>query len=186
MTSRLSFRAVWERRKQNEKKVDTGTAGVVIYIRPKGSDIEMLKLSKRADYGLIAVRHLAGQPSSVACSANEIARAYGIPAELLAKILQKLARNGLLISQHGTNGGYVLAKPPSQLTALEVIRAIEGPLLITSCVTERRECGQMLKCTVREPLRHVNDALLKALGAVTISHLGAEQSGLVQIGGSPQ
>jgi Rrf2 family protein len=146
----------------------------------------MLKLSKKADYGLIAVRHLAEQPASVACSAKDIARAYGIPAELLAKILQKLAKNGLLSSQHGTNGGYVLARSPSQITAFEVIRAIEGPLLITSCVTDRRECGQMMKCTVREPLRHVNETLVKALSAVTISSLGAGQSGLVQIGGSFQ
>ena len=144
----------------------------------------MLKLSKKADYGLIAVRHLAERPPSLACSAKDIARAYGIPAELLAKILQKLVKNGLLISQHGTNGGYALAKPPSQITAFEVIRAIEGPLFITSCVTDHRECGQMLKCTVREPLRHVNETLVKALSAVTISSLRTDQSGLVQIGGS--
>src|SRR5208282_6474112 len=108
----------------------------------------MLKLSKKADYGLIAVRHLAQQPLSTACSAKEIARAYGIPTELLAKILQKLAKNGLLVSQHGTNGGYALARPPKEISAFEVIRAIEGPLFITSCVTDKRECGQMTSCTV--------------------------------------
>lgn len=145
----------------------------------------MLKLSKKADYGLIAVRHLAERLPSASCSANEIARTYGIPAELLAKILQKLVRNGLLVSQHGTNGGYALAKLPSEITAFEVIRAIEGPLFITSCVTDRRECGQMTKCTVREPLRKVNETLVKALSAVTISNLTAEDgTGLVQIGGS--
>lgn len=143
----------------------------------------MLKLSKKADYGLIAVRHLAEQTSSAACSAKEIARSYGIPTELLAKILQKLAKNGLIVSQHGTNGGYSLAKRPSEITAFEVIRAIEGPLFITSCVTDRRECGQMLRCTVREPLHRVNDTLVKALGAVTIASLSGEPPGLVQIGG---
>ena len=144
----------------------------------------MLKLSKKADYGLIAVRHLAERPPAAACSANEIARTYGIPAELLAKILQKLVKNGLLVSQHGTNGGYTLAKLPSDITAFEVIRAIEGPLFITSCVTDRRECGQMTKCTVREPLRKVNETLVKALNAVTTSNLATEESGgLVQIGG---
>ncbi len=73
----------------------------------------MLKLTKKADYGLIAVRHLAERFPATACSAKEIARAYGIPTELLAKILQKLAKNGLLVSQHGTNGGYALARRPS-------------------------------------------------------------------------
>ena len=143
----------------------------------------MLKLSKKADYGLIAVRHLAERPLSAACSAKEIARAYGIPTELLAKILQKLVKNGLLISQHGTNGGYVLARHPQDISAFEVIRAIEGPLFITSCVTDKRECGQMTRCTVREPLQKVNETLVKALSAVTISSLSTEAPGLVQIEG---
>jgi Rrf2 family protein len=142
----------------------------------------MLKLSKKADYGLIAVRHLAARYSKGSCSAKEIAKAYGIPSELLAKILQKLARNGLLVSQHGTNGGYTLARHPSQISAFEVIRALEGPLFITSCVTDRRECGQMLKCTVREPLRKVNETLVKALSEVSISSLGSDDPGLVQLG----
>ena len=143
----------------------------------------MLKLTKKADYGLIAVKHLAERHPAAACSAKEIARAYGIPTELLAKILQKLAKNGLLLSQHGTNGGYALARPPSEISAFEVIRAIEGPLFITSCVTDRRECGQMTRCTVRAPLQQVNETLVKALSAVTISSLAGEDEGLVQLGG---
>jgi len=142
----------------------------------------MLKLSKKADYGLIAVKHLAEKSRGASSSAKEIASAYGMPTELVAKILQKLAKNGLLASQLGTNGGYALARPASQISAFEVIRAIEGPLFITSCLTDRRECGQMTRCTVREPLQRVNETLVKALSAVSISSLstGAE-AGLVQI-----
>ena len=62
---------------------------------------------------------------------------YGIPQEALAKILQRLVRSKLLISQHGTNGGYVLSRDPRTISALEVIRAIEGPLFITSCKSEK-------------------------------------------------
>ena len=145
----------------------------------------MLRLSKKADYGLIAVKHLAERPPATACSAKEIARTYGIPTELLAKILQKLAKNRLLISQHGTYGGYVLARHSSEISAFEVIRAIEGPLFITGCVTDRRECGQMTRCTVREPLQRVNETLVKALSAVTISSLAGDNTGLVQIEGAP-
>jgi Rrf2 family protein len=143
----------------------------------------MLKLSKKADYGLIAVKHLAERPPAAACSAKEIARTYGIPTELLAKILQKLARNGLLVSQHGTNGGYALARQASEISAFEVIRAIEGPLFITSCVTDKRECGQMTHCTVREPLQKVNETLVKALSAVSMASLSDEGEAFVQIGG---
>ncbi len=141
----------------------------------------MLKLGKKADYGLIALRHLALQTPDSACSAMEIAKTYGLPKELVAKILQRLAKIGLLASQHGTNGGYALARNPSEINAFEVIRALEGPLFITSCVTDRRECHQMTKCTVREPLRKVNEAIAKALRDITVLSLISEPTGFVQI-----
>jgi Rrf2 family protein len=141
----------------------------------------MLRLGKKADYGLIALRHLALQRSRAACSAKEIAKTYGMPEELVAKILQRLAKIGLLASQHGTNGGYALARDPSEINAFEVIRALEGPLFITSCVTDRRECHQMTRCTVREPLRKVNDAIAKALREVTVSSLISEPPSIIQI-----
>ena len=153
----------------------------------------MLKLSKKADYGLIAVRHLAMRHLTGACSAKEIARAYGIPTELLAKILQKLVKRGLLASQQGADGGYALARDPATVTAFEVIKAIDGPLLITSCVTAHGDCSQAPTCTVKEPLSKVNEIIVNALNSVTISSLGDDVAGpapstpsLVQIGGSPQ
>jgi Rrf2 family protein len=141
----------------------------------------MLRLGKKADYGLIALRHLAAQRLPASCSAKEIAQTYGMPAELVAKVLQRLAKIGLLASQHGTNGGYALARNPSQINAFEVIRALDGPLFITSCVTDRSECHQMTKCTVREPLRKVNDAIAAALRQVTIASLVSEPESLIQI-----
>ena len=141
----------------------------------------MLRLGKKADYGLIALRHLAAQRPRTACSAKEIALAYGMPTELVAKVLQRLAKIGLLTSQHGTNGGYVLARDPSAISVFEVIRALEGPLFITSCVTDRSECQQMTRCTVREPLRRVNDAIAKALREVTLSSLIVDSPSFVQI-----
>ena len=143
----------------------------------------MLRLGKKADYGLIALRHLAAQLPRASSSAKEIARAYGMPVELVAKVLQRLAKTGLLASQHGTNGGYALARDPAHINAFEVIRALEGPLFITSCVTDRRECHQMTKCTVREPLRKVNEAIATALRQVTIASLVVEPQTVIQIQG---
>ena len=74
----------------------------------------MLKLTKKADYGLIALKHLAvNSPGSA--SAKEIADTYGVPLPLLSKILQKLAKAGFLRSEHGTNGGYKLARDPRDI-----------------------------------------------------------------------
>jgi Rrf2 family protein len=131
----------------------------------------MLKLSKKADYGLIAMKHLAMHGKDGAASATDIAEAYGISTPLLAKVLQKLAKAGLVAARHGSSGGYTLARDASRITALDVISAIDGPLFITSCVTHRGECDQTTTCTVREPLRRVNDSILEVLNKVTISQM---------------
>jgi Rrf2 family protein len=134
----------------------------------------MLKLTKKADYGLMAMKHLAERAHEGACSAKDVADAYGIPQEALAKILQTLVKAGLLQSQHGANGGYMLARAANKISAFEVIRAIDGPLFITSCITVRGECGQSGRCTIREPLRRVNESIEQVLRRITISEMKEE------------
>jgi Rrf2 family protein len=134
----------------------------------------MFKLSKKADYGLIAVKHLANHRGTYACSANEISEEYGISTTLMAKVLQKLARHGVVAAKHGSSGGYQLAKDPAQISALDVISAIDGPVLITSCVTTHGNCDATDRCSVREPLRRVNESILQVLSTVTISQMSEE------------
>lgn len=128
----------------------------------------MLKLTKKADYGLIAMRHLAEHSDLGACSAKDLAEMYGIPQEALAKILQRLTKAGLLVSQYGTNGGYTLARDPRRISAFEVIRAIDGPLFMTSCSAAIADCDQSDRCTVREPLRRVSRSIEEVLSKLTI------------------
>src|SRR5215831_4901789 len=131
----------------------------------------MLKLSKKADYGLMAMRHFAEHAQQGACRAKDVAESYGIPPEALAKILQRLAKAGLLNSQHGINGGYTLARPAAEISAYEVIRAIDGPLFITWCITVRGECDQTERCTIREPLRKVNQSIEEVLKKIKIAEM---------------
>jgi Rrf2 family protein len=131
----------------------------------------MLKLTKKADYGLMAMKHLAEHAHEGACSAKDVAESYGIPPEVLAKILQRLAKAGLLHSQHGINGGYTLARPAREISAYEVIRTIDGPLFITSCITVRGECDQTQRCTIREPLRKVNQSIEDVLKKIKIAEM---------------
>ncbi len=130
----------------------------------------MLKLTKKADYGLIALRHLASVPDATS-STKDIADAYHLPVPLLAKVLQTLAREKILISVSGTHGGYKLARGAHKITALEVVRAIDGPVILTHCFTDHGTCDQVDKCTVREPLRRVHEAILELLNKFTISDL---------------
>ena len=135
----------------------------------------MLRLTKKADYGLMALKYLAEQAAATganaAQSAKDIAAAYHIPPQLLAKILQTLARAGLLVSTAGTNGGYSLARPATEINAFEVIRAIDGPLFITSCITIHGTCDLAGTCTIKEPLRKVNDSIKDLLSAIRIADL---------------
>jgi Rrf2 family protein len=135
----------------------------------------MLKLTKKADYGLIALKHLAESATregvNVACSTKEIADAYDIPQEALAKILQRLAKAGMLVSHHGTNGGYALAREAKFITAFEVIKVIDGELFLTSCSTHKGECHQSSKCNVKEPLRKVNDSIHAVLMKISIADM---------------
>src|SRR5260370_31881207 len=100
----------------------------------------MLKLTKKADYGLIALKHLAVNSGGVSSSAKAIAECYGIPQPLLAKILQKLTKIGLLQSLPGANGGYPLARSPQSITAPQVIPAIDRPILLTPLFTAPVTC----------------------------------------------
>lgn len=131
----------------------------------------MLRLTKKADYGLMALKFLAERAGTPSLSAKDIAEAYGIPAQLLAKILQRLTKAGLLSSHAGTNGGYALSRDAEQITAFDVIRAIDGPLFITSCETGPRGCDLTASCTVREPLRKVNESISDVLKAIRVSDL---------------
>jgi len=133
----------------------------------------MLKLTKKADYGLIALKHLAMR-SPASSSAKEIAETYGIPSPLLSKILQKLAKNGFLRSEHGTNGGYKLARESREITALEVIRSIDGPIFLTACFTEHGYCVHTDKCIVRDPLQKVHEGILRLLANITIADMSAD------------
>ena len=144
----------------------------------------MLKLTKKADYGLIALKHLAVNGEASA-SAKEIADTYGIPLPLLSKILQKLVKDGFLRSEHGTNGGYKLARSSRDITALDVIRSIDGPIVLTACFTEHGACTHTEKCNVREPLRKVHEGILRLLSSISIADMSQEEFREPDLGKAP-
>jgi Rrf2 family protein len=133
----------------------------------------MLKLTKKADYSLIALKHFAlrQRETGESVSAKEVADTCGIPLPLLSKLLQKLGKNGFLVSEYGTNGGYRLARDPGLISALEVIRAIDGPIVLADCFTEHTYCGHSGRCTVRKPLKRIHEGILSLLRSVSIKDM---------------
>ena len=134
----------------------------------------MLRLSKRADYALLAVRHLAANSSRGAVSARELAESYDIPSELLAKVLQTLVRARLLESQQGIRGGYVLSRPAGAIPVVDVIQAIDGPLTVTACSEDDHSCDQYAKCGIRDPLWRIKDRIVSALAATSVADLAID------------
>jgi Rrf2 family protein len=134
----------------------------------------MLRLSKKADYALIAMKHLAMNRDAASTSAREIAEHYDIPIELMAKVLQRLVRTGLLTSHQGTRGGYALGRPSTTISVADVIQAIDGPFTVTSCSTEDNTCEQFGKCSIRDPLWKIRERILSALGTVSLAEMATE------------
>ena len=134
----------------------------------------MLRFSKKADYALMAMKHLALSRVAPSASAREIAEQYDIPIELMAKVLQRLVRTGLLVSTQGTRGGYALSRPSESISVADVIQAIDGPMTVTACSTENNDCDQYGKCSIRDPLWQIRERIVAALDTVTIAEMATE------------
>jgi len=136
----------------------------------------MLKLTKKADYGLMALKYLAEHPETAAHSAKDISDVYGIPPQLLAKVLQRLTKTGLLKSHAGMNGGYALSRDAREISAFEVIHAIDGPFFITSCTKGANGCELTPSCTIKEPLARVNETIAGVLKSISIYDLADREA----------
>ena len=133
----------------------------------------MVRLSKKVEYGLIAIRHIATRSIGDIVTAKEIAESYRIPYELLAKVLQKLTKSGLIASHQGVRGGYTLAKDPSDIPVSAIIMAIEGTSpAIAQCMTEGPEsCTVFTVCTIKSPLTKVQANIDRAFNTMTLSEI---------------
>ena len=131
----------------------------------------MLRLSKKTDYALLALQHLAREGTSGVASTRAISGRFDIPLELLAKILQQLARTGLIAAHKGMHGGYHLARSAGAISIADVVQAIDGPMRLTACSPRDEDCDQFAVCTVRDPLWRVRERILSVLETVTVADL---------------
>jgi Rrf2 family protein len=135
----------------------------------------VLRLSKKADYGLIALSYMAAPGQRAIVSTREMAERHDIPVELLAKVLQRLARRGVLTSVQGINGGYRLARDPQAISVADVVEAIDGPLTLTACSDTTDSCDQFAKCNIRDPLHRIRERIAAALATCSVAELAAER-----------
>ncbi len=130
----------------------------------------MLRFTKKADYGLMAIDYIAFHQHDGVVNAKRIAEDLGIPAELLAKILQRLAKRRVIASSNGPKGGYVLAREPGKITVGQVLRAIEGPLGIVHCYQDM-QCAQLGRCNIRRPVWLIQASIQQLLDTLTLEEM---------------
>lgn len=135
----------------------------------------MLSLSKKSDYALLALSYLARvEPEVRSVNTKEIAEQFGIPVELLAKVLQQLVKAGLLLSTPGPAGGYRLAKPAARISVGAVIQVIDGTPALAQCLkTEpvQFQCEQLDRCTIRTPLTRINARIVAMLNVISLAEI---------------
>jgi Rrf2 family protein len=141
----------------------------------------MLQLTKRTEYGLIALVHMADRVgrSSVpgreaVVSVREISERYPIPRRLLAEVLKDLAHAGLVESQRGATGGYSLTRSPDELTLAEIVAALEGSPALTSCESHdggHDTCGVVPVCPIRSPLSRIRAGIWSLMERTTLRSL---------------
>jgi FeS assembly SUF system regulator len=146
----------------------------------------MLRMTKQADYGIVLLTHMAGAPER-RYTAPELAAESRLPAPTVSKILKQLAREGLLNSHRGAKGGYSLAREPKEISVVEMITALDGPIAFTECIEDvPGVCSQESVCNLRGHWQVINDAVRGALEKISLAELtGPLSPPLVQLGSSP-
>lgn len=130
-----------------------------------------LQISRKIEYGLRAMLFMASQPAGTVVSFREIARRMNVPETFLSKILKTLAKQGLAVSSRGSHGGYALGRPASEISFLEVIEAVEGPIQLNVCTESHSACSLSFGCTMSSVWRTGQEKMLEVFRAAKLDKL---------------
>lgn len=129
----------------------------------------MLKMSKLTDYGTLVLARLGS--SGTLQSAAELAADTQLPLPTVSKLLKKLTTAGLVRSTRGANGGYKIDRPTTEISAVDVLDALEGPVAITECAQSDSHCRLESVCSVGTSWQHINQAIRHALSEISLADL---------------
>ncbi|MFO0581971.1 MAG: Rrf2 family transcriptional regulator [Anaeromyxobacter sp.] len=146
----------------------------------------VLRISRKIDYGLRAMIYLASIPAEAVVPFREIARQMDVPEDFLAKILKTLVDHALVRSTRGPHGGYALARPSTDISFLDVIEAVEGPVAVNVCLDGEDACGHSTQCTMVHVWRLGQDRMLDVYRQAKLAELAFKPGqggniGLVQL-----
>jgi Rrf2 family iron-sulfur cluster assembly transcriptional regulator len=142
-----------------------------------------MQLTRAGEYAVLGVLYLAQEPETVTML-TQVAEAEEVPESFLRKIFRQLRQKGIVAAQRGRSGGFRLARPPDQISVLEVVEAIEGPITLNVCIMGVAACPRVKKCPLHEVWMKAHEALRSVLGAATLADLVARRRTMVQRAGS--
>lgn len=134
-----------------------------------------MQLNRQTDYALRAVLYLASHPMA---NIAEVAVAQFVPQDFLAKIMQKLAKAGIVKTHRGVGGGISLARPPETINVLQVIQAMEGPLVLNRCFSRPGECPREYYCAIHDELEAVQSGIARSLAKLDFARLAKKERAL--------
>ena len=130
-----------------------------------------MEITKAADYGLRAMYRLGQVPTNTSALIGDIAAELQIPAQFLHKVMPRLVKAGLVRSRRGARGGYRLAKTPGEISLLDIVQAIDGPIYINRCLFDHEDCSMDDYCPIRPVFQTAQDALRGVLHASSLADL---------------
>ncbi|MBI4806330.1 MAG: Rrf2 family transcriptional regulator [Desulfovibrio sp.] len=130
-----------------------------------------MRLTRAAEYAIRCVLYLAKHPFGQTVSRREVAQTMDIPMAFLGKIAQGLAKSGVLVVRQGAHGGYELALPPSQISLLMVVEAIDGEILVNECLSRPQDCGRSSFCAVHKVWEKARDQFRETLNSASFEEL---------------
>jgi len=133
-----------------------------------------MQITRATDYAVRVTVHLASLSGADNAPLGELAGDAGVRGNCLSKILQRLVRKGIVSSHRGTGGGFRLSVPADQLTLLQVVDAIEGPIELNVCLGRWQPCPSRSQCVVYAIWQRAQSAMSALLSSVTIAELAAE------------
>lgn len=146
----------------------------------------MIRITKLTDYGIVLMSFLAARPDEL-FNAPDLAGETQLPLPMVSKILKQLARADLLDSQRGVHGGYSLGRPAHEISVVEIITALDGPIAVTECIEDTPgACDKEPFCPVRSNWNRINHAIRDALEGITLAEMSHPKAAkLVTLGGAP-
>jgi len=145
----------------------------------------MLRLTREAEYGLLAMTYIATRPEGELAYRKEIAEHHNIPREFLAKVLQKLSRQGLIRSYRGIRGGYLLARVAGEISLADIVSAVDGPFALVECTRAEGCCPQEDVCAFKGVLHGLQASILGMLQRITVTDLSGpprvKEAGLITL-----